>query len=74
MNLEKFLSDNPIINKAELARQMWPGHKSANIKLGNKIAGSASDTGRQRVTEKDEELAKKSLISLVKKILDYVNQ
>jgi hypothetical protein len=72
MELKKFLEDNPIITKAELARLMWPDNKSPNIKLGNKLTGSSSPTGKQRVTEKDEQRAKEVLAGVAKSILDYI--
>ena len=64
MDLKKFLEDNPIINKAILARMMWPDNKSANTKLNNKLAENMVGTGKQRITEKDYERAKEVLKQL----------
>ncbi|MGJ1290356.1 hypothetical protein [Sphingobacterium multivorum] len=71
MDLKEFLKNNPIINKAELARQMWPGTNTPNIKLSNKMAGSESGTGKQRITEADEKAAKDALLELSRKIAEY---
>ena len=63
MKLKEFLEQNPIINNAQLARLMYPYNKSANTKLANKLAENISGSGRQRVTEADEEIAKKEALA-----------
>lgn len=61
MNLKEFLEKHTIINKADLAASMWPDVKNARIKLHNKINEVTAGTGKQRITEKDLDLAKKHL-------------
>ena len=73
MKLKEFLEQNPIINNAQLARLMYPYNKSANTKLANKLAENISGSGRQRVTEADEEIAKKELEKLVHRIVSYIS-
>ncbi|MFD2961603.1 MULTISPECIES: hypothetical protein [Olivibacter] len=68
MDLKKFLEENPIINQAVLAREMWPTNKSARSKLANKLAENIVGTGKQRITEKDYEDAKKVLKQLAERI------
>lgn len=51
-----------LINKAELARLMWPGVKSAETKLAHKLG----KTNNQRLTDKDKDL----IVDVVKKELD----
>lgn len=61
MHLKEFLEKHSLINKADLASQMWPNNKSARSKLTNKLNENMVGTGKQRITEKDLELAKKYL-------------
>ena len=61
MKLKNFLESNPIINNAQLAKLMYPNIKSANTKLANKLAENVSGSGKQRITEKDEQEAKNVL-------------
>ena len=61
MNLKEFLEKHTIINKAGLAASMWPNVKTSSIKLHNKINEVTAGTGKQRITEKDLDLAKKHL-------------
>lgn len=68
MDLKKFLEENPIINQAVLAREMWPTNKSARSKLANKLSENVVGTGKQRITEKDYEDAKKVLKQLAERI------
>lgn len=49
MNIKKILK-SPLINKAELSRQMWPGNKNSHSRLSNKIGNMYG----QRITPKDE--------------------
>lgn len=64
MDLKEFLDKHPIIDKAQLAKLMWPENKSARSKLTNKLNENVVGTGKQRVTEKDFELAKEVLNKL----------
>lgn len=68
MKLKEFLQQNPIIDKSNLARLMWPENKSANSKLHNKLNENTSGNGKQRMTEKDNERAKEVLFKLVEQI------
>jgi hypothetical protein len=43
--------NSTLINKADLARRLWPDNKNPDIKLANKIAKRSG----QRITEKDEQ-------------------
>jgi hypothetical protein len=52
---------------------MYPYNKSANTKLANKLAENISGSGKQRVTEADEEIAKKELEKLVHRIVSYIS-
>ena len=61
MNPYKILS-SPIINKAALARTMWPEVKDAKVRLAHKIAG----TSKQRITEKDEQAIIQIIQDLIK--------
>lgn len=56
MQIEKLLKSG-IINLSELSRRLWPhlDKNTARSKLGHKIAGTESDTGRQRLTDQDIE-------------------
>lgn len=58
MTLKEYLDKNPIINKAELARLMWPDVKSASSRLNNKLKEVMSGNSIQRITEKDQASAK----------------
>lgn len=68
MDLKQFLEQNPLINKAELARRMWPDNKSAATKLANKLSENTVGSGKQRVTENDMMEAKRILTELSQKI------
>ena len=75
MDLKTFLENNTIINKADLARQMWPDvpEKKINtikVKLANKLAERAG----QRITDNDKKLVKEVLGDLANKIMDFVKQ
>ncbi|VXC99091.1 hypothetical protein [Sphingobacterium multivorum] len=73
MELKHFLDENPIINKAVFSRLMWPDNKSSNIKLAHKLSETDNKSGKQRVTEKDEQRAKEVLAGVAKSILDYIH-
>ena len=68
MDLKKFLENNPIINTSQLAKEMWPDNKSARSKLSNKLNENVVGTGKQRITEKDFEDAKRVLNTLADEI------
>lgn len=51
----KELINDPLINKAELARRMFPNNKAADRNLDNKLA----ENKYRRLTEKDCESAMK---------------
>lgn len=62
MNIDKILN-NPLINRNELARQMYPYYTDPRIAgryLYNKIKGNQ----RQSITFKDRELIKKIIKDL----------
>lgn len=64
MNIKKAIASG-LINKAKLARLMWPDVKSAPTALNNKLNENASSTGKWRMLESDwkraEEVVKKEL-------------
>jgi len=65
MDLKQFLIDNPIISQTDLAHAMYPDTpKSAKSKLSNKLNNAKSGTGKQRITEEDEQLAINALLKL----------
>jgi len=68
MRLKEFLDNNPIIDKAQLAKLMWPENKSARSKLSNKLNENIAGSGKQRITDKDFEAAK----SVLKKLADDI--
>ena len=72
MNLKEFLESNPIINKAQLAEAMWEKNKSAKSKLYNKLSEKIVGSGKQRITEADENNAKEKLMNLAENIIKYV--
>lgn len=69
MTLKDFLEENPIVDKSQLAKLMWPENKSARSKLSNKLNENIVGTGKQRITEKDFENAKAVLKQLAEDIL-----
>lgn len=72
MNLKDFLTDNPIINKAQLAKDMW-GISTSSQKLNNKLSEVENAKGsKQRITEKDEQEAKNVLKKLSDNIIKYI--
>ncbi|WP_051230792.1 hypothetical protein [Epilithonimonas caeni] len=73
MTLKEFLEHNPIINNAQLARLMYPNNKYPNTKLASKLAENLSGSGKQRITEADEKLAKQELEKLVHRIVEYIS-
>lgn len=73
MNLKEFLEINPIINKSQLAQLMWIDNKSAKSKLYNKLSEKTVGSGKQRITENDEEVAKKELEKLAHRIVEYIS-
>jgi hypothetical protein len=58
MNLKQFLKKHPIINKSQLARQLWPEKKGVSTRLNQKINSTNTGTGIQRITEKELEAVK----------------
>ncbi|MGC4130486.1 MAG: hypothetical protein QM564_13260 [Bergeyella sp.] len=74
MTLKEFLEENPIINRAELARAMYPNNKSASTKLAHKLAENISGTGKQRILESDEKIAKEELEKLLHRIVSYISR
>jgi hypothetical protein len=51
MDLKKFLDDNPLINKAELARLMFPHIANPAPRLSAKLSNAKQKTGMQRITD-----------------------
>lgn len=72
MKLKDFLEQNPIINKSQLAENMWSDNKSAKSKLYNKLAERTVGSGIQRITEQDETNAKQVLSILAENITAYI--
>ncbi|MBB4807438.1 hypothetical protein HNP38_002744 [Chryseobacterium defluvii] len=68
MKLKEFLERNPIINSAQLAKEMWSDNKSAPSKLTNKLNENIVGNGKQRITEKDMEMAE----VVLKKLADDI--
>ena len=52
INIEKLLA-HPYINKAAIAKDLFPNQKFSKQTLNNKIKEVFAGTGRQRITEKD---------------------
>lgn len=50
--------ESPLVNKAELARQMFPNNKNAKAYLSDKLAGRQ----QKRITKKDLEKIEKIII------------
>ena len=70
MKLQQFLEENPIINKSQLATDMWVNNKSAKSKLYNKLSEKVVGSGKQRVTESDL----KNTISILDKLVQNIEQ
>ena len=70
MKLQQFLEENPIINKSQLATDMWVNNKSAKSKLYNKLSEKVVGSGKQRVTESDL----KNAISILDKLVQNIEQ
>lgn len=64
MTLKEYLEKHPIINKAELARLMWPNVKGSAVRLNNKLKEVVSGNSIQRITERDQAIAKQILKKL----------
>jgi len=64
MDLNEFLENNPLINKAELARRMFSNSKQPTVILNQKLKGYTAGNGKQRITEKDFSKAKEVLKNL----------
>jgi len=71
MNLKEFLDQNNVIKESALANLMWPDKKHAAKVFSNKINEKIAGSGKQRITEDDEERAKVVLLEVVEKINDY---
>lgn len=71
MSLKKFLDDNKIIKESTLAALMWPDKKHSAKVFSNKINEIKAGSGKQRITEADEERAKVVLKEVAKKIDEY---
>ena len=63
MNIDKVLN-NPLINRAELSRQMYPNNKSHKQYLYNKLY----KVQRQSLTFKDRETIKKIITDFYNEI------
>ena len=74
MTLKEFLEENPIINKSQLGKSMYPNISSGANKLAHKLAETVSKTGKQRILDSDDKLAKKELEELVHRIVAFINQ
>lgn len=74
MKLKQFLEANPIIDKSQLAKLMWPENKSARSKLNNKLNENIAGNGKQRITEKDTAQAKKVLKELAERINNFIQE
>ena len=68
MTLKDFLAKHPIINKAELARQMWPGKVGSPSRLNLKLNRIKTPTGYHRITEKDLQEVKQILMKVIEDI------
>ena len=58
MTIKEILSTG-LINKAELARKLWPTKKGTSSRLEHKIA----ETNKQRLTEKDIDSIKSETVA-----------
>lgn len=73
MDLNKFLEENPLLNKAELARKMFPNSKQASSMLNQKLKEYTAGTGKQRITDKDTDQAKKVLKEHTERVLKFLS-
>lgn len=65
MTLKEYLDKRPIINRAELARLMWPEKKGASVRLSHKLNETLTKLGsKHRITKDDQERAKEILQQL----------
>lgn len=73
MDLKDFLDGEPMLNRAELARRLWPHIKNPKIKLHMKLSETAtgSSGSKQRITEKDQREAKRIIGELGEKLLKW---
>jgi len=69
--LIEILEHDDIINKASLARKMWPNNKNAAIMLAHKLSGKAIKNSTMRITESDEAKAKEVLGKLADRLKEY---
>ncbi len=74
MELKEFLEQNPIIQKKLLAEKMYPGNKSANSKLGSKLAERIVGSGKQRILEKDTQDAVRAFTELRDNLNDFITE
>jgi len=74
MELKKFLEENPIITKKELAKLMYPVNKSAFSKLSNKLEEREVGSGKQRMLAHDVEASVKALESVRDSIDHYIKE
>lgn len=73
MELKELLEQEGMINKTALAKEMYPGIKTARVRLMQKLAETEGKTGKQRVTEADEVKAKDVLGNFANRLLKYVS-
>lgn len=74
MELKKFLEENPVIQKMELANLMYPNTKSARTKLSNKLNEKIVGSGKQRILPKDIEDAKRALAIVRDRINKFIEE
>lgn len=72
MELKEFLDNNPILQKKELGKLMYPGNKSAASKLGNKLAEREVGSGKQRILEKDIQDSVRAFKDLRDSLTEYI--
>ena len=73
MDLKKFLTDNPMIKKAELARKMYPNVGEAPSMLGQKLTEASVGTGKQRINDTDKKKVKEVLTDHIKSCQKFID-
>lgn len=72
MDLKEFLEKEKMINKSEVAREMYPDINGAPIRLMQKLKGHKAGSGPQRFTDGDTAKAKDVFRSLRSRLDEFI--